>query len=42
VVTAGDARVLQPNIQARNGILHGVDRVTLPAAPDSSVTSVAP
>ena len=39
---AGEARVVQPNVQARNGILHGVDRVTLPDTEATSATSAAP
>jgi uncharacterized surface protein with fasciclin (FAS1) repeats len=39
---AGSARVVQPNVQARNGILHGVDRVTLPDSGATTATSAAP
>jgi uncharacterized surface protein with fasciclin (FAS1) repeats len=39
---AGDARLVQPNVQARNGILHGVDRVTIPDTAATAATSAAP
>lgn len=43
IAKAGTARVVQPDVLARHGRLHGVDRVTLPAAgPDSAATSAAP
>lgn len=43
IAKAGTARVAQPDVLARHGRLHGMDRVTLPAAgPDSAATSAAP
>jgi uncharacterized surface protein with fasciclin (FAS1) repeats len=35
-VRAGQARLVQPDLVARNGILHGVDRVTLTGATSAS------
>jgi uncharacterized surface protein with fasciclin (FAS1) repeats len=36
IVRAGQARLVQPDLVARNGILHGVDRVTLTGATSAS------
>ncbi len=36
VVRAGPARLVQPDLVARNGVLHGVDRVVLPGATSAS------
>jgi uncharacterized surface protein with fasciclin (FAS1) repeats len=42
VARAGDARVIQPDVTARNGMLHGVDRVTLPDSTVGEATSAVP
>ena len=41
-VKIGEAGVVQPDVTARNGVLHGVDRVTLPDAGGGETTSTAP
>ncbi|HZA92853.1 MAG TPA: fasciclin domain-containing protein, partial [Gemmatimonadales bacterium] len=42
VLRVGDARLVQPGLIARNGMLHGVDRVTLPDSARAEATSAAP
>lgn len=42
VPRAGDARIIQPDMTARNGRLHGVDRVTTPGLGAEGTTSAAP
>ena len=39
---AGETRVVQPDLTARNGMLHGVDRVTLPDSTAAEATSADP
>jgi uncharacterized surface protein with fasciclin (FAS1) repeats len=41
-VKVGEAGVVQPDVTARNGVLHGVDRVTLPGPEGGETTSAAP
>ena len=38
----GEARVVQPDVTARNGMLHGVDRVTVPDSTAAEATSAVP
>jgi uncharacterized surface protein with fasciclin (FAS1) repeats len=41
-VRVGEARVVQPDLIARNGMLHGVDRVTMPDTTGPAPTSAVP
>ncbi|HEX6107029.1 MAG TPA: fasciclin domain-containing protein [Gemmatimonadales bacterium] len=41
-VRLNGARVVQPDLTARNGILHGVDRVVLPDTASAPATSAVP
>ena len=41
-VRVGDARLVQPDVAARNGMLHGTDRVALPDTARAEATSAVP